>query len=414
MSQKLQPVRGMKDWLPNDYAVADYITNAARVVATCHGFQQMSIPILEHSGIFSRSLGESSDVVSKEMYSFLDKSDDSVTMRPEFTAGVMRAFISGGLHHQLPLRFFSVGPCFRYDRPQAGRLRQFHHINCEFLGLDSPYADAEMLGMARDFCDAWGILQDVTLELNSLGCAESRKSYQKALLDYLHDHTNNLSEDSQKRLLKNPMRILDSKDEGDKKIVADAPLMTNYYTDESRKYFDEVLHLLEVMKIKYTLSPRLVRGLDYYCHTAFEFTTTKLGAQSSIMGGGRYDGLAKLMGGPDIPACGFAAGIERVMLMREFNISIPRPYVVVSIGDENLYHAIGVVQKLRSKGIQVLLEHKGKIGKRMQNADRAKAKYVIFIGSDEVASEIYKVKDMDSGAEETKTLQELFTMSKDK
>lgn len=411
MSQKFQPVRGMKDLLPDYYAVADYIMNIARDVTKRYGFKQMSTPILEHSNVFARSLGESSDVVSKEMYNFLDKSNDSLTLRPEFTAGVMRAFISGGLQHQLPLRFFSTGPCFRYDRPQAGRLRQFHHINCEFLGLDSAYADAEMLCLARDMCEAFGILEDVTLELNSLGCAESRRDYQKILFDYFYSHKDKLSEDSQKRLSKNPMRILDSKDEGDKKIVIDAPLMAEHYTDESRKYFDDVLHLLNVMNIKYTINQRLVRGLDYYCHTAFEFTTTKLGAQSSVLAGGRYDGLSKLMGGPDIPACGFAAGLERIMLMREYVVPETRPCVVVPIGDENFEHAILITQKLRVQGAQVILEHKGKIGKRMQNADKVKAKYVVFIGSNEVAQLKYKVKDMDSGIETTEDLQSIIRIA---
>ncbi|MES2215460.1 MAG: histidine--tRNA ligase [Pseudomonadota bacterium] len=409
MSQKIQPVRGMKDILPDDYLVVDHITNTAWEIAKRYGFQRMATPVLEHSGVFSRSLGESSDVVSKEMYSFLDKSDDSLTMRPEFTAGIMRAFISEGLQHQLPLRLFTNGPCFRYDRPQAGRFRQFHHLNYEFLGLDSPYADAEMLCLARDLCEGWGILQDVTLEVNSLGCAESRKAYQATLFEYFSSHKDKLSEDSQRRLLKNPMRILDSKDEGDKIIVSGAEVMADHYTDESRKYFDEVLRLLEVMKINYVVNPKLVRGLDYYCHTAFEFTAPKFNSLS-ILGGGRYDCLAKIMGGPDTPACGFAAGLERIMLLREFSISPARPCVVVSIGDENFEHGVAVVQDLRKVGAQVIFEHKGKIGKRMQNADKAKAKYVVFIGSDEVASKKYKMKDMDSGVETLEDLQSIMNV----
>lgn len=413
MSQQLQPVRGMKDLLPSDYAIAEYVVGAAYDVSMRYGFKKMSTPIVEHSGVFLRSLGESSDVVSKEMYSLLDKGQDSLTLRPEFTAGVMRAFISNGLHHQLPLKFFSFGPCFRYDRPQAGRQRQFHHINCEFLGASSPYDDAEMLSMAKGFCEAWGILQDLTLEINSLGCNISRSNYHKALFEYFSDHRDNLSEDSKKRLDKNPMRILDSKDEGDKKIVLYSPVISSYYTDESRKYFDEVIKLLDKMNINYHVNQRLVRGLDYYCHTAFEFTTTKIGAQTSVLGGGRYDGLAKLMGGPDTQAFGFAAGLERVMLMRDFVVEDNRPCVVIPIGEESLEHAVSVVQKLRSMVAKpFILEYKGKIAKRMQHASKLNAEYVLFIGEDEIRSEQYKLKNMDEGAEVIKNISDIITQLK--
>jgi histidyl-tRNA synthetase len=404
---KLQPVRGMKDLLPNDFLVHDHIITSAREVASRYGYAPMSTPIVEHTGVFARTLGESSEVVSKEMYSFLDRSDDSLTLRPEFTAGVMRAFISNGLQQNLPLKFFSHGPVFRYDRPQAGRHRQFHQINCEFLGADGVYTDAEILRLAADMFEAWGFSDDVTLELNSLGDTESRKAYQEALFDYFSSHKDSLSEDSTMRLDKNPMRILDSKDEGDRKLVANAPLIADYYKDVAKKYFDDLLNLLGVMKVKYKVSPRLVRGLDYYCHTAFEFTTTKLGAQSTVLAGGRYDGLSKLMGGPDMPAIGFAGGVERVALMKEFEIKAPRPYVIIPIGDENFEHSLVVASKLRSEGKTVLLEHKGKIGKRMQNADKASASHVIFIGSEEVANGAYKIKDMDSGNERVSGLEDL-------
>ena len=399
MSQKLQPVRGMKDLLPNDYAIAECITDLAKDISIRYGFRQVSTPIVEHSGVFSRSLGEFSDVVSKEMYTFPDKGGDSLTLRPEFTAGVMRAVISGGLDQTLPLRLFSTGPCFRYDRPQAGRQRQFHHLNFEFLGVSSPYADAEMIAMARDLCDTWGILDDVTIEVNSIGCMQSRENYHTLLLNYFEAHTKSLSEDSLKRLAKNPMRILDSKDEGDKKIVESAPHISESYTKETREYFDSVLKYMDLMNIKYVINPRLVRGLDYYCHTAFEFTTTKLGAQSSVLGGGRYDGLAKLMGGADIPACGFAAGLERIMLLKDFNVTTVKPFVVISIGDENIDHAALLTQELRVAGIAALLEHKGKVGKRMQSANNVKARAVIFVGSEEVESGQYKIRDMDTGLE---------------
>lgn len=404
---RLQPVRGMKDLLPDDFLVQEYIISTAREIAGRYGYKPMRTPIVEHTGVFARTLGESSEVVSKEMYSFPDRGGDSLTLRPEFTAGIMRSFISNGLQQNLPLKFFSHGEVFRYDRPQAGRHRQFHQINCEFLGADGAYSDAEILRLATDLFEALELEKDVTLELNSLGCTESRKNYGAALFDYFNSYKDALSEDSIARLSKNPMRILDSKDEGDRKLVANAPLIADYYDDEAKRYFDDLLHLLEVMKVKYTISPRLVRGLDYYCHTAFEFTTTKLGAQSTVLAGGRYDGLCKIMGGSDVPAIGFAGGVERLALMREYKTQASRPYVIIPIGEENFEHAIMVASTLRKRGKAVLLEHKGKIGKRMQNADRARAQYVVFIGSEEVENKAYKVKDMDSGEEKVVGLSDL-------
>ena len=399
MSNNLQPIRGMKDLLPEDYQAQSSIIKTAEDVATIFGYRTMSIPITEYTSVFARTLGDTSEVVSKEMYSFLDRSDESITLRPEFTAGVVRSFISNGLHHQVPLRFFSHGPVFRYDRPQAGRQRQFHQINFEYLGAEGPYTDAEMLKMAQMLLINLGIMDDLTLELNSIGCLESRAKYTEALTEYFSKYKNDLSPESQVRLEKNPLRILDSKSEADKKLIPDSPVITGYYTDESKSYFDEVLKYLDILNVQYTLNPRLVRGLDYYSHTAFEFTTDKLGAQSTVLAGGRYDGLSKIMGGPQLPAIGFAAGIERIALMRDYNAKFARPIVIVPIGDENLDHAIRLADKIRSSGKFAILEHKGKIAKKMQNADKMGASYVVFMGSDEIASGKYKLRNMDDGVE---------------
>lgn len=404
---KLRPVRGMKDLFPEDFFVHDYIVSVAQKQAQLYGFESMSVPIVEYTEVFTRTLGSSSDVVSKEIYSFVDKSDDSLALRPEFTAGVMRSFISSGRLHDLPFKFFSHGPLFRYDRPQAGRQRQFHQLNYEFIGADGVYTDAEAISLASDVLKALEIDSDITLELNSLGSVESRLKYQEILQEYFSEYFDELSEDSKRRLEKNPMRILDSKDEGDKKIVSDAPKISNSYNDDSKKYFDDLQNLLQIMNIKYVINPKLVRGLDYYCHTAFEFTTDKLGAQSAIGGGGRYDGLCKLMGGPDIPAVGFALGVERIALMREFKVSKVRPFVLVPVGDENLEYAIKIASILRLNNISAIIEHKGKIAKRMQNADKLNAKFVIFIGSDEVSSNLYKCKNMDSGQETLYRIEEI-------
>lgn len=410
MSQKLQPIRGMKDILPVDHKRVDAILGICNQSSSNYGFKKISTPILEHIGVFNRTLGESSDVISKEMYNFTDRSGDSVTLRPEYTAGVMRAVISNNLHMELPLRLFSFGPCFRYDRPQAGRQRQFHHLNFEFIGEKGPYIDAEMLSLVSDICEKLGISSFVKLELNSLGSSESRKSYLRILEEYFSDNKDKLSEDSLQRLTKNSLRILDSKNPGDQVLVANAPLVSDYYDNESKEYFDELREILKVMQVNYVLNPRLVRGLDYYCHTAFECTTDRIGAQSSILGGGRYDGLSKIMGGPDISACGFAAGLERLLLVSSIQGETNRPIILMPIGDNNINPAIKIMNRLRSENKIALTEYKGKVTKRMNNANKAEASHVIFVGDEEVAQQKYKVKDMDSGNESLYSLEEIISL----
>ena len=400
MTDKLQPLRGMKDLLPDDYKVHDYIITKAKDIGELYGYRQMSTPILEYTKVFNRSMGESSDVISKEIYSFSDKSDDSIALRPEFTAGIMRAFISNGLQHKLPLKFFSTGSVFRYDRPQAGRQRQFHQLNYEYIGAKGAVTDAETLKLAADILEALEILQDTTLELNSLGCSESRTIYQQKLIEYLNNFKDELSEDSKVRLLRNPMRILDSKNEGDQKIVANAPILSEYYTDESKNYFEELLKYLDVLGVKYTINPRLVRGLDYYCHTAFEFTTTKLGSQSTILAGGRYDGLSRIMGNnDDVPAIGFAAGIERIALMRDYIVRSLRPTFVLPIGENNILYSLKIADQLRLHGLPAIIDTNGKIAKRMQRAVNDNAKFVIFIGDEEQANNNLKIKNLETHEE---------------
>ena len=400
MTEKLQPLRGMKDLLPDDYKVHDYIINKARDVGVLYGYKQMSTPILEYTKVFNRSMGESSDVISKEIYSFLDKSNDSVALRPEFTAGIIRSFISNGLQHKLPLKLFSTGSVFRYDRPQAGRQRQFHQLNYEYIGAKGAITDAETLKLAVDILKALEIEQDTTLELNSLGCSKSRSVYQQKLVEYLNDFKDQLSEESKIRLTKNPMRILDSKSEIDQKIIANAPVLSEYYTDESKKYFEELLKYLDILGVKYNINPRLVRGLDYYCHTAFEFTTKKLGSQSTILAGGRYDGLAKIMGNnDDVPAIGFAAGIERIALMREYNISSLSLVAVLPIDENNIAYSLEIADKLRSQNIATIIESIGKIAKRMQRILNENAKFIIFIGDEEQANNSLKLKDLEKQEE---------------
>ncbi len=407
MSNKLAPLRGMKDLLPGDYNIFKYIENTAFNTAKLYGYEGFATPILESIAVFDRTLGETSDVVNKELYCFEDKKGRKVAMRPEFTAGIMRAYISNSMQHQLPLKLFSCGPIFRYDRPQEGRQRQFHQLNFEYLGAKTPYSDAETILTATHILQKLDIMQDLTLELNSLGCSESRDNYQAALIEYFEQHTNSLSEDSKKRLHKNPLRILDSKDKTDQEIAQNAPKIPDYYTKESAEYFGSVQKYLDNLGIKYTVNNKMVRGLDYYSHTAFEFTTTKLGAQSTVLAGGRYDGLAKLMGGPETPSIGFAAGIERIALMREYKIKTPPTIAVIPIGDECLLPAAKLAQELRNKNYICNIEHTGKVNKRIQNALDKNASHAIFIGSEELVNNNFKLKNLIQNTENTVSKEEL-------
>ena len=410
MTTKLQPLRGTRDLLPLEFAIHDHIINTGKNVGALYGYSPMSTPIIEYTSVFNRTLGEASDAISKEIYSFQDRSNESIALRPEFTAGVMRAYISNSLTHSLPLKFFSSGPLFRYDRPQLGRQRQLHQINYEYIGAEGPHTDAETIKLACDILSSLGLLDDVTLELNSLGCAESRSVYQIKLLEYFNDHKQHLSEDSLKRLAKNPMRILDSKDASDKKIVESAPIISEYYTQGSKEYFCKVREGLSELGVRYEINHRLVRGLDYYCHTAFEFSTGKLGAQSSVIGGGRYDGLAEIMGGPATPAIGFAAGIERLSLMMQHKPSNLRPIYILPIGEENTNIGLSVADQLRNSGIVSILDTKGKIDRRLTKALNKEAKYVIFIGDEERLSSKYKIKNLDARSESVTSLTDIINL----
>lgn len=400
MSSKIAPLRGMKDLLPEDFRIHKYIESVAKEISELYGYEGFETPLLENAQIFDRTLGDTSDVVSKEMYSFADKKGRIIALRPEFTASIVRAFISNGLKQNLPLKLFSSGPIFRYDRPQEGRQRQFHQLNFEYIGAVGPYSDAETISMASKLLEELGLTNDITLELNSLGCTESRAKYQLALIEYFKKYENELSNDSKHRLEKNPLRILDSKDERDKKLAENAPIITSYYTKDAAKYFNEVKSYLDILDVKYYINPRLARGLDYYCHTAFEFITNKLGAQGTLLAGGRYDGLTKLMGGEEIPAIGFAAGIERLALMGNFKPEKARPTIIMPIGEESFNYCIVLAKQLRNKNIITTISSCGKLNKRMQNAISCNAKYVIFIGSTEQEKGICKLKDLDQNLEQ--------------
>jgi histidyl-tRNA synthetase len=407
MNTKLQPARGTHDILEDEYRQFDHVAKTARDVATLYGFKQIATPIFEFTEIFKRTLGEESDVVGKEMYSFEDRGGESLTLRPEFTAGIARAFISNGLQQQLPLKLFTTGPLFRYERPQKGRMRQFHQINFEILGAQEPLADIEAIALGWHVIQALGVADKIKLEINSLGDSESRIKYREELVKYLSGYKDKLSEDSLRRLDTNPMRILDSKNEGDKEIIKNAPLISEHYSAAAKEFFDEVQAGLGALGIPYTLNQKLVRGLDYYCHTAFEFTTDALGSQNAVLAGGRYDGLIGAMGGQDTPAVGFAGGIERLMALVNSKIPAKRPIVIIPIGEHAEKQSVSLTSELRKAGFYIEIGYNGNVKKRFKKADNANACAAIVFGDEELEKHLVKLKDFDSGKEEEVVVSEL-------
>jgi histidyl-tRNA synthetase len=393
----LQPARGTQDLLPEAQRRHRAVIETARGIAERFGYQEIATPIFEFTEVFARPIGETSDIVTKEMYSFADRGGEEVTLRPEYTAGIVRAVLSNGLTQNLPLKFFASGPMFRYERPQKGRFRQFHQIDAELIGVAQPSGDIELIALAAEILDALGVLKRTTLELNTLGDIASRHAYRQALVAYYDAHRASLSEDSLRRLDKNPLRILDSKDEGDKRINAAAPLFDAYLTQEAQEFFAAVRKGLDALGIPYRLNPLLVRGLDYYCHTAFEFVTTDLGAQGTVLGGGRYDGLMGVMGGPETPGVGWAAGIERLALLIDEPAPPPRPITLVPLGEAGEAMALKLAQSLRRAGFTIDLGYSGNLRRRLQRADKVKARAAIILGDNELQRQVAALRDLDTG-----------------
>ena len=391
-----QPVRGTHDLLAEECAKQRRIVAIAKDVAALYGYSEIETPIFEFTGVFN-SVGETSDIVTKETYTFTDRGGEQITLRPEATAPIMRAIVSNGLTHNTPLKLFYSGPMFRYERPQKGRYRQFSQIDVELVGAAQPFADAEIISMAAHILQSLNISANIVLQINTLGDHESRDSYRKVLVDYLSDFRQDLSEDSQKRLDKNPLRILDSKDQGDKNILENAPDYTEYLNAASADFFAAVLKDLDLLNIKYELNSKLVRGLDYYCHTAFEFITHDLGAQGTIIAGGRYDGLVNRMGGQDLPGVGWAGGIERLAMLSALQVTAPRPICVIPLGEAADSFAKTLANNLRMAGVPTDLGYSGNLGKRMKRADKANARHALIIGEEELQKEIALLRDLDSG-----------------
>jgi histidyl-tRNA synthetase len=395
--RSLQPVRGTQDLLPEVLRRHRRIVETAREIAELYGFAEIATPIFEFTEVFARPIGETSDIVAKEMYTFIDRGGEEITLRPEATAGIVRAVLSDGLVQNTPLKFFCSGPMFRYERPQKGRFRQFHQIDVELIGVAQPQADIEVIALGHRILGVLGIRANTVLELNTLGDPESRALYREALVAFFSRRQSELSEDSRRRLERNPLRIFDSKDECDKRVNLEAPVFDDYLNAQSRDFFARVRDGLERLGIGYRLNPRLVRGLDYYTHTAFEFVTTELGAQGTVIGGGRYDGLVEMLGGPAMPGIGWAAGIERLAMLIDEPPGPPRPIAVIPIGEAAEATALNLAELLRNSGRVVDLGYSGNLARRMRRANRINARAAVLIGEDEIARNVVALRDLDTG-----------------
>ena len=405
--EKIQNVRGTYDLYGEAKRKLKKVVATGSSVVEKYGFEEIETPIFEFTEVFSRNLGDTSDIVTKEMYCFTDKGGESLTLRPEGTAGVVRAFISNGLKQNLPIKFYYSGPMFRYERPQKGRQRQFTQFGVELLGVETPQADIEVISMAYEFLEKLGLNGAVTVEINSLGDAESRNTYREKLVSYLKEHYDELSQDSKERLQRNPLRILDSKEECDKAVIENAPLYTDSLNDSSKKFFTDVLRGLDNLGIKYRINNRLVRGLDYYSHTVFELTTDKLGAQGTVLAGGRYDGLVAQMGGGDISGIGWACGVERLAMLLDESVDLARPIAVIPLGEDTNEKAMEIAYKLRLAGFRVEQSYSGNMKKRLEKANKFKAVKAVIIGSDEIARGEVTLKDFDSGEQKNVSFERL-------
>lgn len=407
MSKKITSIRGMNDILPRQTPLWQMLEACVRTVLGSYGYQEIRFPIVERTELFKRGIGEVTDIVEKEMYSFDDRNGDSLTLRPEGTACCVRAAEQNGLLYNQTQRLWYAGPMFRHERPQAGRYRQFHQIGVEAFGMEGPDIDAEIILMTARLWRELGLLDAVTLELNSLGDAEDRARYREALVAFLHSHVERLDEDSRKRIERNPLRVLDSKDPGTRQVLEEAPRLTDYLGESSRGHFERLCALLDAAGVAYVINPNIVRGLDYYGRTVFEWTTAALGAQGTVCAGGRYDGLVEQLGGKATPAVGFAMGIERlILLLEQRGMELPAPvalYITAMGGIEA--QALALAERLRDAlpgaGVQCHCGG-GSFKSQMKKADRSGARYALILGEDEVANGQVTVKPL---REQTEQLQ---------
>jgi len=419
MTEKLQAIRGMHDLLPASIATWQWCEQQCRDVVTSYHYQEIRTPVLEPTQLFCRSIGEATDIVEKEMYTFDDRNGDSLTLRPEGTAGCVRACIEHGLLHNQTQRLWYMGPMYRHERPQKGRYRQFYQLGVEAYGFDGPEVDAELIYLTWRLWQKLGLAKDVKLQLNTLGSYESRKRYRDALVKYLKQHDDKLDEDSKRRLKSNPLRILDSKNPEMRKVIEHVPKLQDYLSDEDKKHFARVHQLVECYKIPHEINPYLVRGLDYYCHTVFEWVTDRLGAQGTVCAGGRYDGLVEQLGGKPTSAVGFAAGLERLVLLLDSKQRCEQQadVFVVLVGEEALYRGLPIVEKLRDAFPDKIIETNltgGSFKSQFKRADKSGAQYALVLGDDEIANNTISVKNLrDRSEQQTMGFDEILVLLKE-
>lgn len=396
-------IKGTKDVLPSESYKNQYIEATCLGVAENFGYKEMRTPVFEHTELFQRSVGDTTDVVQKEMYTFDDKGGRSITLRPEGTAGAARAFLENGLSNEaLPQKICYLTSCYRYEKPQAGRLREFHQFGIECFGATSPLADAEMISLAKQIFDELGV-KDLHLELNSIGCPECRAEYHKALKEYFSQYKDKLCDTCNDRLERNPMRILDCKSPVCSEIAKGAPVVLDYLCDECREHFQKVKSYLDAANIEYIVNPQIVRGLDYYTKTVFEFVSDAIGSQGTVCGGGRYDGLLEELGGQHTPSLGFAMGLERLQLVMEAQgCNFPEPsrpdLFIVAMGEKATLKAVEIAKDMRDEGFSVVYDLNGRsLRAQMKYADKLGAKFNVVIGDNEVENKVVSLKDMATG-----------------
>jgi histidyl-tRNA synthetase len=400
MKTIFQNVRGTQDFFGKNVEKFNCVVDIAKKNVESFNFHEIITPIIELSSLFERSVGDSSDIVMKELYKFQDRSDNMLALRPEFTAGTVRSFLNNDeLNQNIPQKLFSYGPVFRYDRPQKGRYRQFNQINCEYIGVKEYLADIEIILLGYKILKDLG-LKNITLEINSLGSNVCKAKYEDALREYFDDFKDKLSDDSKNRLKKNPLRILDSKEDCDRELLKNAPKIDMFYSDEEKIFFNNILKTLDNLNIKYVSNNLLVRGLDYYTSTVFEFTTTDLGTQATVLAGGRYDDLIEQMCSVSIPAVGFGGGIERMMLLlNDKLLKNEEVIVIIPVSDNENDFCFNLANKLREKGKRIEFIYSGKFKKKMEKMNKCGADFAIVVGSEEVQNNKLKIKNLRDGTE---------------
>ncbi|UNM95234.1 histidine--tRNA ligase [Ignatzschineria rhizosphaerae] len=409
MSKKINALRGMHDVLPSEIGYWQMIEGHLRSLFQEYGYTEIRTPMMEETRLFTRSIGEVTDIVEKEMYTFPDQNDNlSLTLRPEMTASIVRAGVQHGLFYNQTQKLWQIGPAFRYERPQKGRYRQFHQADIEIFGIETPDADAEMLAMLARFWKRLGIENEVKLEINSMGTAECRKVYREKLIAYFEGFKDQLDEDSTRRLYTNPLRILDSKNPDLNEMITNAPKLLDHLDDESKAHFDTLCAQLDILGIKYVINPRIVRGMDYYTRTVFEWTTTKLGSQGTVCGGGRYDKMVEELGGRETPAIGFGMGMERLILLCqacEVSANESSPLLTtVFLGEKASLQGLGLIEEIRDEMPHILISANlggGSMKSQMKKADRSGAKYALIMGDDELDKDIVILKDLRTDGEQT-------------